>query len=121
MVDTVGNRLGPRAYFDYTTDDGRVLSVLMDESVALAVGNEPASGTNPRGSFRGSGIVPRYILLQLVDDPTVRKRVVITEPDSGFMTSATSASIAINNVNWSQTYRSGERLSMVPAVIPDTP
>lgn len=121
MVDTVGNRLGPRAYFDYTTDDGRVLSVLMDESVALAVGNEPASGTNPRGSFRGSGIVPRYILLQLVDDPTVRKRVVITEPDSGFMTSATSASIAINGVNWSQTYRSGERLSMVPAVIPEGP
>lgn len=119
MVDQVGNRLGPRAYYDYTADDGQVLSVLMDKSVADAVGNTPSTGTVPKGSFVGSGIVPRYALFQLAGEPNVKKRVVITEPDSGFMTNATSASVAINSQNWSQTYRSGERRSMVPAVIPE--
>ncbi len=121
MVDSVGNRLGPRGYYDYETDDGEIITVQLDASVADAVGNTKSTAANKKQSFKGSSITPRYMILQLVDNPNVKKKVVLTDPDSGFMTNATSASIAINDQNWSQTFRSGEKRSMVPAQLPDEP
>lgn len=112
MVDNVGNRLGPRKYFDYDTDDGESFMMLLDESVASALGNTLSTITLtrlPRTSRRP--YIPRSVLLE---DPVsgARKEVVVGDPDSTFMTLETSVNVQINGVSWNVVGRKGEQKFM---------
>lgn len=112
MADTVGNRLGPRSFFTYTTDNGEEFKVLQDESVANAVGNDPAGTGLPR--LATSGTIPvtcRYVLLQGVTDESIKKKVIIGDPDNEIFNTLSASTVTINNVSFVTTGRVGERAS----------
>lgn len=112
MADTVGNRLGPRSFFTYTTDNGEEFKILQDESVANAVGNTAAGSSLPR--LATSGTIPvecRYILLQGVSDTSIKKKVIIGDSDNALFNSLNSQQVTINNVAFTTTGRVGEKAS----------
>ena len=114
MADSVGNRLGPRAVFVYTTDGGTAYNVTLDDSVSTAVGNPESSANNP--SLRASGRRPfqlRYILCSLQSDPTVTKRVPICNPANLLFARDVAGVVDINSVTWNITGRVGEKASFL--------
>lgn len=115
MADTVGNRLGERAVFEYTTDSLEVVSYVADRSVGLAVGNPLATSPGRPTSVNSRYLQGRYILLQLQSDPTVKKRVVIAEADNTLFAADSSSTVTINSVVWQTTGRVGERVSFLAA------
>lgn len=116
MADTVGNRLGPRAVYVYVTDGGTSFNILLDKSVADAVGNLESTTNLP--TLRASGrrpIQPRYILLSLVSDPSITKKAIICDVDLPFYDRDSAGTVTINSVPWNITGRVGEKASyLVP-------
>ncbi len=108
MADNVGNRLGPRAYFDYTTDDNETFMVLLDESVAEALGNDKS--TIARTVIQRSQKRPYVLRTVIVEDPQsgARKEVVIGDPDSTFMSQDVAVNVQINGVSYNVIGRKGE-------------
>ena len=109
MADNVGNRLGPRAYFNYTTDDDEAFMVLLDESVAEALGN--TKSTLPLTVIQRSQKRPYVLRTVLVEDPVsgARKEVVIGDRNSSFMTQDVSVNVSINGVAFNVIGRKGEQ------------
>lgn len=120
--DTQGNILGERGTFNYIAGDGQVYNMIQDVSVASGVGNvfssDPAQGKLT--TSQRLGIKARYVLLEGVDDPRKKKRVVIGDPASAIMTGANTTA-TINGVVYRVATIVGERRSLPrtnPPVIP---
>lgn len=113
MVDTVGNRLGPRKTFVYINDGSVNFNISLDESVATAIGNTPSTN----GAFpviRATGkrpIEPRYILLALKSDPNIRKKAYCCDYTNSLFLSSAPTEVTINGVVWVATARIGEKRS----------
>lgn len=108
MADTVGNKLGPRGYFEYETEDGQTYAIQQDCSLAQAVGNTETAANLPRlltSSKRP--YKPRSILVEDADGS--RKEIVIGDPASPFMTANAATQFQINNVVYTVTARKGEQ------------
>lgn len=116
MVDTVGNRLGPRKTFVYTTDSSVDYNITLDESVATALGN-PASTDGDLPILRASAarpLQPRYVLLALQSNPAIRKSAIVCENDNTTFAADGPTEVTINSVVWNVTGRVGEKRSTVP-------
>lgn len=114
MADTVGNLLGPRAVFVYVTDGGTSYNIQLDDSVSSAIGNAESSTDLP--VIRASGrkpFQPRYLLLSLDSNPTVKKTAIVCAVANPLFASDTSGSVTINGVAWSITGRVGEKASFL--------
>lgn len=114
MADSVGNRLGPRAVFNYETDGGTNYNIQLDESVGTAVGNSESSTNLP--VIRASGrkpFQPRYILLALGSDPTITKTAIICDVANPLFARDTAGTVTINSVAWNITGRVGEKASFL--------
>lgn len=113
MVDTVGNRLGPRKAHVYISDSSINYNVLLDESVSEALGN--AASTNALlPVLRASGkrpVEPRYVLLSLNSDTSVRKKAIVCNPENALWVSSAASTVTINGVAWTITGRIGEKRS----------
>lgn len=113
MVDTVGNRLGPRKTFVYVSDSSVNYNIFLDESVATALGNDPSTN----GGFpilRASGkrpIEPRYVLLALQSDTSIRKKAIMGDYTNSLFLSSAPSQVTINGVIWIITGRIGEKRS----------
>ncbi len=118
MADTVGNRLGPRATFTYTTDSLEEVSYVQDRSVGLAVGNVLATNPGRPTSVRSRYLKARYVLVEQVSDPTIRKRIVIGEADNTLFAADSSQTVTINSVVFQTTGRVGEAVSFLSASEP---
>lgn len=115
MVDTVGNRTGPRKVFVYITDGSVNMNIVLDESVATAIGNTPSTNSafpRIRASQRFP-IEPRYLLLALKSDPSVRKKAICCDYTNTNFLSSVATEITINGVIWVVTARIGEKRSTV--------
>lgn len=114
MADTVGNRLGPRAVYNYETDGGTNYNIQLDESVSDAVGNDQSTVNLP--VIRASGrkpFQPRYILLALVSDPSITKTAIICDVTNPLFARDSAGTVTINSVAWSITGRVGEKASFL--------
>lgn len=111
MVDTVGNRLGPRGTFIYTTDNEVAYNIVLDNSVATAVGN--LRSTQPLlpvlKASQSRPITPRYYRVQLASDPRVTKSVIACNPAALNWINSGALSITINGVAFIITARIGEK------------
>lgn len=98
--DTVGNVLGERATFNYQTDAGVLYNMTQDSTVASAVGNDESTNANlPTIQVSAKRpIKPRYVILEGVDNPEIRKRVVIGAADNALMLGTTNT-VALNGIN----------------------
>lgn len=113
MADTVGNRLGPRATFNYVTDSLETVAFVGDRSVGVAVGNTlPASPGRPI-SVNSKYLRARYVLVQQKDDPTVRKKIVIGSADNTLFAGDSAQDVTINGVVFTTTGRVGESVSFL--------
>lgn len=123
MADSVGNRLGRRRTFVYESDTGISYNISLDESVSLAVGNDPSSnGALP--VLRASQAFPlkcRYILLSLNSDTNITKRVIIGDIENALYQSSAPTQVTINGVAWTVTTRVGERRSVLRVDAPAEP
>lgn len=120
MADTVGNRLGPRATFIYTTDSGVDFNISLDESVSEAVGN-PRSTQALLPVIRASQsrpIQPRYFRVQLASDSRVTKSIICCDPTALNWINNNAATITINNVAYIITARIGEQRSVLKVDAP---
>jgi hypothetical protein len=111
MADTVGNRLGPRATFEYTDDSLLDYNISPDRSVGLAMGNALATDADlpVLRATQSRPIAPRYILLALQSDPAIKKRAIISTADNTLFASNGASTVTINSVVWIVTGRVGER------------
>lgn len=111
MVDSVGNRLGPRKTFVYITDGSVNRNIVLDESVATALGNTPSTNSGFARIYVSAGedIKPRYVILALKSDPTVKKKAVICDYTNSLYLTSVATEVSINNVIWVVTARIGER------------
>lgn len=116
MADTVGNRLGPRKTFVYVNDSSINFNISLDESVATAVGNDPSTnGALP--ILRATGkrpLEPRYFLLELKTDPSVRKKAICCDYTNSLFLSSARSEVTINGVVWVIVGRVGEKRSNLP-------
>lgn len=115
MADMVGNRLGQRATFVYTTDSLEEVAYTGDRSVGLAVGNILATNPGRPTSINNRYLRGRYVLLQLVSDSAVRKRVNIGAVDNVLFAGDSAQTVNINGVAWTTTGRVGEAVSFLTA------
>lgn len=113
MADTVGNRLGSRAAFDYETDDGESVLMVQDESVGEAVGNVKATTPQRATSVNSKYLRGRYILVQSKTDPDVKKKIVIGDPTNTLYASDSSSEVTINGVVFVTTGRVGEAVTFL--------
>lgn len=113
MADTVGNLLGERGTFVYTTDTGETVNFSQDRSVGLAVGNTLATTSTRPVSVNNKYLQGRYVLAQLEDNPRVKKRIVIGSPTAASFDTETSTTLIINGQNFVTTGRVGEKASFL--------
>jgi hypothetical protein len=113
MADNVGNRLGPRATFEYETDALETILYQQDRSVGEAVGNTIATTAARPSSIDGRYLRGRYVLVEAKDDPTVRKRIFIGKNDNTLFAADESQEVTINGVVFVTTGRVGERVSFL--------
>lgn len=121
MVDTVGNRLGPRKAFVYFNDSSVQFNILLDESVATAIGNTPSTNA-ALTRIRATGkrpLEPRYLLLALKSDLSIRKKAICCDYTNGLFLSSIASEVTINNVPWIITGRIGEKRSSL--IVDDPP
>ncbi len=121
MVDTVGNRLGPRATFVYETDSQENIVYQADRSVGLAVGNVLATTAERPSSINTRYLTGRYVLLESAADPTVRKRVFIGDALNTLFAADSSQNVTINGVVFRTTGRVGEKVSFLTIDTPTPP
>lgn len=123
MADTVGNRLGERATFVYTTDGSEDVVFQQDRSVGLAVGNTLATTSTRPTSVTGRYLRGRYLLLQGKDDPNIKKKVVVGDIGNSLFAAEGSQEVTINGVVFVTTGKVGESVSFlrVSEGVPATP
>lgn len=115
MADTVGNRLGPRGTFVYTSDSLVEYNISLDRSVSIAVGNTLSTDA-ALPNVRASGnrpIEPRYFLLALTATPTIKKKAIVCDADNTTFAADGASTLTINGVSWTVTGRVGEKRSSV--------
>lgn len=113
MADTVGNRNGPRKTFVYINDGSVNFNISLDESVSTAIGNT-ASTNGALPVLRATGkrpLEPRYILLALKSDLSVRKKAFVCDYTNSLFLSSMPSEVTINGVVWVATARIGEKRS----------
>lgn len=115
MADSVGNRLGARATFEYETDSLETVAYQGDRSVGLAVGNPLATNPGRPVSINGRYLRARYILVQQKSDPSVKKRIVIGKADNTLFAGDSSQEVTINGVLFETTGRVGESVTFLSA------
>ncbi len=115
MADSVGNRLGARATFVYTTDSLEEVAYQGDRSVGLACGNVLATNPGRPTSVNSKYLRGRYVLLQAVADPMVKKKVVIGAVDNTLFAGDASQVVNINGVDFETTGRVGEAVTFLAA------
>jgi hypothetical protein len=107
-MPTTGNTLGPRRYYQYTSDSGENYKVLTDETLGAAM-NGTLNDTNPDLPKRQ---YPRYVLARAtVAGVQVTKRLIAFTIDNTSYAADGSTTIAIDTVNFKTTGRVGERKS----------
>lgn len=115
MADNVGNRLGPRATFEYVTDALETVAYQGDRSVGIACGNTLATNPGRPTSVNGKYLRGRYVLLQQVSDPAVKKRVIIGAVGNTLFAGNSSQVVNINGVDFETTGRVGEAVTFLAA------
>ena len=113
MADTVGNRLGERATFVYTTDGSEDVVYQQDRSVGLAVGNTLATTSTRPTSVTGRYLRGRYLLLQGKDNPEIKKKVVVGDIGNSLFAAEGSQEVTINGVVFVTTGKVGESVSFL--------
>lgn len=104
-----GNRLGPRARVDYTSDTGEVYSLTTDASLAAASGlplSTPGSGQAPPRRFK-----PRGVYCQATDAGVTARRFVPCDADAAFYATDSTSNVTIDSEVFITTGRRGETLS----------
>lgn len=120
--DTQGNILGERGTFNYISGNGQTYNMIQDVSVAAGVGNTVSTDAT-QGRISTSdriGIKARYVLVEGVDDPRKKKRIVIGDPDSAIATGQ-NTTLTINGVAFRVTTIVGERRSVPKTETPVIP
>lgn len=115
MVDSVGNRLGPRQTYRYIDDLDNQWNVSLDASVASAVGNDPAVTQAP--AIATSGTLPfeaRRLFVRSKVNPTVTKSIVITARLNPLFNAEGSQDVNINGVAFETTGIKPERRTFLP-------
>ena len=112
--DVAGNVLGERRPFQYVADNGTEYNVELDNSIAVAVGNDESTDAGlDRVSVSGRlPLAPRYINVVATGDDNIRKRVVIGSATNPLFV-GTSSSFTANGVTFSVLSSRGERRSRV--------
>ena len=111
--DTVGNILGERGVFVYQNDSSVSYNISLDRSVSEAIGNDLSTNA-AFPILRASGrkpIRPRYLLLQQVDNPRVRKRAIVCDLVNSIFLSSAPTIVTINSIDYVVTGRVGESRS----------
>lgn len=108
--DNLGNVLGERRTYVYTSDRGTQYNVDLDNSLAVAVNNTPSTDDSLDGlSVTGQlPLAPRYLNVVATNDDTIRKRVIITSPTNPLFTGA-SSSFTANGIAFTVLSSRGER------------
>lgn len=111
MADTVGNRNGPRKTFVYITDGSVSRNISLDESVGVAIGNTPStnSGFTELRATAKRPIEPRYLLLALKSDPSIKKKAICCDYTNSIFLSSLATEVTINSAVWVVTARIGEK------------
>lgn len=103
-----GNVLGGRSYYGYTSDSGDNYSILMDDSLAAAVGAVLNTlNPSPPRRFRPRGVYCEA----LTAGGLKRKFIVIPTPAAAEYATNTTTQVEIDGLNFQTTGRKGERLS----------
>lgn len=108
--DNLGNVLGERATFVYTSNAGVVYNIVQDASVAIAVGNVLSTDAQP-AVIPLSGTRPlrcRYILVEGQTEPEKKKRIVIGSASNPLVTGA-ATTVSINGVLFRVTFVGAEQ------------
>ena len=118
--DVVGNVLGERATYVYTTDGGVAHNMTQDAGNADAVGNvlSAAAGNPILRTSQARPIRPRYVLLQGPGTGQRRKKVVIGAVGNALF-DGTTATVTINGVVYTVVTRVGERNSRLKLGAPE--
>jgi len=119
--DTVGNVLGKRATFVYTTDGNEEVVFTQDRSVGLAVGNVLATTAQRPTSVNGRYLRGRYLLVQGKTDPSLKKRITVGKIDNSAFAAEGSTEITINGTVFVTTGRVGEAVSFLRVSEGQTP
>ncbi len=106
----MGNTLGPRPTYQYTTDSGRNIRFRQDEDLATAVGNTAStSGPLQQLPINGAYIAPRVVYAVQSSDDSVRKTIVVGEANNSIFDTDNSQTITIDGEQFTTTGRRGER------------
>lgn len=108
--DNLGNVLGERRTYAYTSDRGTVYNMDLDNSLAVGVNNTPSTDDSLDGlaSTGRLPLSPRYINVVATADDTIRKKIVITSPTNPLFTGA-SSSFTANGVAFTVLSSRGEK------------
>lgn len=104
-----GNRLGPRARVQYTSDTGEIYNLTTDADLAAASGLPLAvagTGSAPPRRFK-----PRGVYCQNTVGGSLARRFVPCDPDAAFYATSASSNITIDSEVFITTGRRGETLS----------
>ena len=103
-----GNILGRRSYYAYTADDGTVYSLLLDDSLAAAVGaTQNDANPSPPRRFK-----PRVLYAErIVNGDKKRKELVVPVTTFAGYASNTTSVVTVDGVDFDTTGRRGESLS----------
>lgn len=104
-----GNRLGPRARVQYTSDTGDIYNITTDADLAAA-GQLPVAvagaGQAPPRRFQ-----PRGVYCQNVVGGSLARRFVACDADAAFYATSSPSNITIDGEVFTTTGRRGETLS----------
>lgn len=108
--DNLGNVLGERRTYEYTSDRGTKYNIDMDNSIAVGVNNTPATdeALDTLAVYGSRPLAPRYINVVASADDNIRKRIVITSPTNPLFTGAASTFTA-NGVAFTVLSSRGEK------------
>jgi len=120
LDDTVGNVLGERATYVYTTDGGVAHNMTQDAGNATGVGNVLSADADAPilRTSQARPIKPRYILVAGPGTGLRRKKVVIgSATNTAF--NGTDSTVTINTVVYTIVTRVGERNSRLKIGAPE--
>lgn len=108
--DTLGNVLGERRTYVYTTDAGVEYNMDIDNSIAVAVNNTPSTDATLPGLrvSQKRPLAPRYILIQDTATQNIKKRVVIGSVTNPLFTGE-DTTLTINGTAFEVTSSQGEK------------
>lgn len=106
-----GNSLGPRKAYIYTTDDGKTVVLLLDETIASLTGTGLVPYTNQVPDMpKAYRFTPRVVYWE-AEDRSIRKRITCGTTSSTIYAKTISASLTIDGIAGFTTGRVGEKVS----------